>query len=155
MTPPAIGQYWPGQGGHYAGIIRDTATNQQWHLILAEQKLEGTWGEYGEKIEGEFSYTDGAANTALMAAAEPDNNTLAQIKAIDADGHQDFYLPAQKELNLIYINLQDQCDKRWHWSSTQSSSSYAWYQDFENGDQYIDYEASQLAVLAVRRLPIE
>lgn len=154
MTPPAIGQYWPGQGGHYAGIIRDTATNQQWHLILATQKLEGTWGEYGEKIEGEFSYTDGAANTALMTAAEPDNKAIAQIKAIDTDGHQDFYLPAQKELNLIYINLQDQCDKRWHWSSTQYSSNCALNQHFEYGYQYIRGKDSKLAVRAVRRLPI-
>lgn len=38
---PAIGQPWPEQGGIYAGIIRDTKTNQQWHLIMAAPALTG------------------------------------------------------------------------------------------------------------------
>lgn len=151
--PPAIGNYWSGQGGIYAGVIRNPASNKKWHLILETEQQKLAWGEYGEKIEGASCYWDGEANTKVLLT---NNKCPAATWAAsrNVDGHNDFYLPAQRELNLICTNLHDRCDKAWHWSSTQYSAFYAWYQDFEYGDQYLYDKASEFAVRAVRRLPI-
>lgn len=153
-NPPPIGHQWPEQGGFYAGVIRDTKTNKQWHLVMAASAIEGIWGNYGNEIPGEFSFTDGQANTALIRAAEPENELLKAIDELDC-GHTDFYLPAQKELNLLYINLQDLCEERAHWSSTQYSALSAWSQYFVVGYQGFNLKDDRFAARAVRRLPIE
>lgn len=148
---PAVGTYWQGQGGLYAGIIRNPTSDEKWHLIVATNQNKLVWGEYGEKIEGASSYWDGAANTKAMLA----NNkcpAATWCASLNIDGHSDFYLPAQRELNLICINLHDRCDKAWHWSSTQYSASRAWNQNFEDGYQHASLKDNQLAVRAVRRI---
>lgn len=161
---PAIGQYWKGKGGIYAGIMRDG--NRQWHLILASESIEpviddkyqisncafkGTWGQYPNKIAGEFSRNDGQHNTQLILAAEPENNLALSITSLNIDGHNDFYLPAQCENNLLFINLREHLTQQWHWSSTQYSARHAWSQDFADGDQDIDGKDFSLAARAVRR----
>lgn len=157
-TPPKIGDYWPGQGGIYAGIIRDPATKQQWHLIMHEQEITSTeWGGYGHAINAN-SYYDGLANTTAMKAMEVTGlhfPILKHISNLHIDGHSDFYLPAQRELNLLFINLNDLCGKVFHWSSTQCSADCAWLQGFEQGRQRISLKDSSLAAPAVRRLPIQ
>lgn len=154
-TPPAIGQYWLGQGGYYAGIVRDG--DHQWHVIAADKTLghiESEWGTYGETITGEFSRRDGQHNTALILAAEPDNKIASHFTALLIDGHKDFYWPSQFEQNLCCINLPEHFTPEWHWSSTQRSAHYAWFQGFGDGYQYFDGKDSSLAARAVRRLPI-
>lgn len=164
---PAIGQYWAGQGGFYAGIMRDG--DRQWHLILAAElvdatadnskprtgKIESKWGTYGETIPGEFSRRDGQHNTALILAAEPDNKIASHFTALLIDGHKDFYWPSQFEQNLCCINLQEHFISEWHWSSTQFSAHGAWDQHFEDGYQYVGNKSHSLAARAVRRLIIE
>ena len=153
-APVSIGEYWPGQGGIYAGIMRDG--DHQWHLILADQStIKTTWGEYPSEIPGEFSRRDGLANTRLILAAEPQNTAALQCTQLIIDSHQDYYWPAQCENNLLFANLPEHLEKCWHWSSTQYSSDTAWGQGFEYGYQTIRIKGSKLAVRAVRRLPIE
>jgi hypothetical protein len=41
-----------------------------------------------------------------------------------------------------------------YWSSTQYSDSYAWYQGFDNGDQYNDSKGAELRARAVRLIPV-
>lgn len=154
LHPPAIREYWQGQGGFYAGIVCDIKTNQRWHLILAEGYAETTWGGYGQTCDGADSFTDGAQNTQQLLADSNEHPAAQWAASLEIDGHKDFYLPAQKELNLIYINLQDKCAKKYHWSSTQFSSNRAWLQHFEHGYQSIGRKDHQLAVRAVRRLPL-
>lgn len=151
VKPPQIGSYWQGQGGFYAGVIRDTKTNERWHLILAEGQTEATWGGYDQKCEGADSFTDGIQNTQRLHSDSQDHPAAQWTSSLEIDGHSDFYLPAQKELNLIYTNLQDKCAPRWHWSSTQYSATHAWDQGFENGYQDFDDKDTTLAVRAVRR----
>jgi len=171
LTPPRIGQYWPGQGGMYAGIIRDG--ENQWHLILGSETIEpvcandhdrysikhcafkGTWGAYPNKIAGEFSRNDGQHNTALILAAEPDNYLANAITSLSIDGHNDYYWPAQCENNLLFINLRKQLAPRRHWSSTNNSADGAWTQSFEDGYQGLDCKDIRFAARAVRKLPIE
>lgn len=154
LTPPPVGEPWPTQGGIYAGIIRDVKTGNRWHLIMAEGQAKLPWGGYGKSTANATDFTDGAANTKALLEDEHDHPAAKWASSISIDGHEDFYLPAQKELNLLYINLQDKCKQTHHWSSTQFSSLGAWFQDFEDGFQYAGSKANELQVRAVRRLPI-
>jgi hypothetical protein len=147
------GEYWPGEGGIYLGIIRDG--DKHYHLFMATAAFEGPWGEYGNDIEGEFSRVDGAHNMQLILAAEPDNALCNAIKNHEADGHNDFHLPAEFENNLICINAREHVESVWHWSSTQDDARRAWFQVFESGFQFIFSKYHQRAARAVRRLLIQ
>ncbi len=143
------GEYWPGEGGIYLGIIRDG--DKHYHLFMATAAFEGPWGEYGNEIEGEFSRVDGAHNMQLILAAEPDNVLCNAIKNHEADGHTDFHPAAEFENNLICINAREHVEPVWHWSSTQCDAYYAWYQAFSTGRQNIFNKDCERAARAVRR----
>jgi hypothetical protein len=166
MTQLIIGQYLPAKGGIYAGIIRNPDNGQQWHLFLGTETeakptadkyeiahcaFHGTWGKYPNEIAGGFSRNDGQHNTALILAAEPENNLALSITGLNIDGHTDFYWPAQCEQNLLFINLREHFIQRWHWSSTQYSARRAWIQTFGDGYQDIHDKDDSLAARAVRR----
>ncbi len=156
LAIPSVGSHWEGQGGIYAGIIRDPATGNQWHLILAQDTgIETEWSEDYNEIDGEFSDNDGLHNTRLILAADPNNTAANYCANLLIDGHQDFYWLAPAELNLVRANLRDHCEPVAHWSSKQFSSDSAWYQHFAYGHQRINCKDEVLAVRAVRRLPIQ
>ena len=107
--PPKIGEYWPGQGGIYAGVARGLEGAADYHLILC---TEAPKADFKWQAALDFS------------------------KTITADGHSDFRVPTRFESALLYANLQDQFDTdQWHWTSTQFSESHAWLQGFLNGTQ--------------------
>ena len=153
LTPPKLGQYWHGQGGIHIGQILDGDT--VYALIMSTTAFKGEWGTYGTEVDGEFSYANGKHNTQLILAAEPENKLLLEITQHQADGHSDFYLPANFENNIICANAQAHIEKIWHWSSTQYSAGNAWLQDFVDGGQYVYNKGYTLAARAVRRLIIE
>lgn len=173
LTPPRVGEYWPGQGGYYAGIIRDG--DRQWHLLLASELIEVTsmdspqaefirnasqpviaaWGDYGTELAGEFSQRDGMHNTYLILASDSENQIASHCTALLIDGHKDFYWPSQRELSLLHANLPEHFEKTWHWSSSQFSARHAWAQDFEFGTQYFGSKDDKLAAQAVRRILID
>jgi hypothetical protein len=125
-TIPAIGEYWPGQGGIYAGLCRGRDGEADYHLILCK-----------EASEQEFKWQD----------------ALDHAKTIEADGHKDFMVPTRWESALLYANLQDQFDTDyWHWTSTQDSETYAWGQLFDGGSQYYNYKVYERRCRFVRRL---
>ena len=106
-----------------------------WHLIVPvgpEYALKDVaWGEYGQTIAGADSRFDGLANTVAMAAA---GSALAQsIRALPGG---DCYIPSRAELALCQAILHAHFERDWHWSSTQYSANYAWYQ--EGSDREID-----------------
>ena len=155
ITPPRIGDYWNGQGGYYAGIVRDG--KHQWHLLLAAKSvghIESEWGKYSNNIRGDFSARDGLQNTCLILASEPENEIANHFTALLIDGHKDFYWPAKFEQNLICINLPEEISPEWHWSSTQYSAYLAWFQHFEDGTQGFDFKYCRYAARAVRRILI-
>lgn len=156
LTPPLPGEYWHGQGGYYAGIIHNPENGARWHLIMAPMAFgPAEWMEKHERIENANCFYDGLANTQYMVASEHDHPIINHIVNAQIEGHFDYYPPAQRELNLLCINLNHLCEKVWHWSSTQYDANNAWVQDFSHGFQYIDTKDSQLAARAVRRLPIQ
>ena len=63
-------------------------------------------------------------------------------------------LPTRAEQALLFANLKDQFEPRWHWSCEQAGPSLAWGQYFGNGDQYDFNRSYEGRARAVRRLEI-
>lgn len=147
---PQIGDYWPGQGGFYAGDMRgDDGT--VYGLIVSDcdvAKDVGTaaWGPSGKH---ELSEWDGLDNTQKLAA----NHPAAKLAAThSADQHNDFYLPARRELQLACATVPHLFGTDdWYWSSTPRSEDYAWAVDFEGGNASSHRRRYEFRVRPVRR----
>jgi len=102
--------------GFYAGRIM--IDNQAFAIIVAP-KNEGEhpdtqWHDNYDSIEGATSYFDGLANTNAMVEA---GSTLAKwARELRIGGNDDWYLPSQDELEIIYRNLKP---------NTRENSCYA------------------------------
>ncbi len=145
---PTLGQLWEGQGGIYTGVILGD-DDQAYHLILADKEFNGEWGNRGTEIEGADSRNDGQANTKAMVEAGLE--LAKEVSAFEADGHSDFYLPSQCELNLCFANTRKHFEKEYYWSSTQFSANLGWVQHFYHGNQCLNVKLEQLRARAVRR----
>lgn len=93
-------------GGFYAGRIQ--IGDQVFALIVAP-KAEGQhddieWIDDYQAVPGAQSYNDGRANTTAMAEAGSDLAKWARDLRIA--GFDDWYLPSQDELEIIYRNLK-------------------------------------------------
>lgn len=153
---PNIGEYWRGQGGVYAGMMRGQDGQPDYHLIVPTDPVanvqEIAWGGYDHDEPDAKSDFDGLANTLALCESERDHPAAKWAAGLVIDGHADFYLPARRELSLCYANVPELFDKEWHWSSTQYSRTNAYGQDFEDGGQYLTGKHSRLRARAVRRL---
>ncbi|WP_025917701.1 DUF1566 domain-containing protein [Herminiimonas sp. CN] len=189
----------PFDGGFYAGRIN--VDGQAFALIVAPkaggEQDDTAWNDSNKAVEGATSHADGHANTQAMAAA---GSKLAQwARDLRIAEHDDWYLPAQDELEIIYRNLkpgteenylyarsginlsavpstypytselpaqtaaeafqegsEQAFDDAWYWTSTQNAAydSYAWVQNFVNGNQGTSHKSGEYRARAVRRLLI-
>ena len=119
---PSIGEYWSGQGGIYAGLMRGENGAPDYHLIVPAgpeaYAQEITWGGNGKEEAGAKSTHDGAANTAALIASKHSHPAAKWAAQLTIDGHSDFYLPARRELRLCWINAPELFEDGWYWSST-------------------------------------
>lgn len=123
-----VGQYAEGQGGIYIGV-----TAQGRHLFAAVAPLDGVFefGGYGDDLEG-CSDLDGAENTRKLL--ERGDHPAAQAASeYSADGHNDFYLPAHRELLQVVAIEGFDASVGDVWTSTPYGSFYAWAVYFETG----------------------
>lgn len=152
---PAVGEYWEGQGGVYAGFIRGESGAPGWHLIVPTHPSATNdsikWGPYNIDV-GVASHTDGRANTTALALLGDEYQAATWATNLEIEGHRDFYLPARRELALAEVNLADHFVKGWYWSSTQYSADYAWSQYFGDGYQSSAHKGNPGRARAVRRL---
>ena len=127
-TPPKIGQYWPGQGGIYAGLAAGRDGAPDYHLIVADSATKDADWEAAKKWAG----------------------------GLTAEGHDDFALPSRKEQALLFANVAGLFDPEWYWSGEAyaSDAGYAWCQYFLSGDQDFARFDSKLRARAVRRLTV-
>ncbi len=108
---PSIGA--PMTGGFYVGRIR---VDGQFFALIVAPKDEGehkdsAWISRGKDVPGAKSYFDGHANTLAMAAAGSKLAKWAQDLRIG--GAEDWYLPAQDELEILYRHLKPTTEKNW------------------------------------------
>lgn len=137
LTPPAPGEYWPGQGGHYICTLPALLGLPQRHLIAGEGEAEDL--AYGPEINvpGATSHVDGPANTAALLATGKDHPAAKWASEYTADGHADFHLPARLDMLMAYLCAPQLFKKSgWYRTSTQSSRINAFVQDFEDGNSF-------------------
>ncbi|WP_338791176.1 DUF1566 domain-containing protein [Pseudomonas sp. AE27] len=149
LTPPAIGEYWPGQGGIYAGI-RQYAEGLCHVIFAARDAGKHAYGEHGTEVEA-TSRTDGHQNTLVLAGRNGSHPAAGAAFGFTCDGHSDFYLPAIAELSHAWANIPEHFEPDWYWSSSQRSATNAFTMHFGAG--YQDYYGKdyELRVRPVRR----
>ena len=128
--PPLLGTSMG--GGFYAGRIR--IESQVFALIVAPRALgevsDKKWITRDKDVPSAASYFDGLANTKAMADAGSKSAKWAQdLRIGDAD---DWYLPAQDELEIMYRNLKPGTCENYCWmrsginlSAVESGRPYA------------------------------
>ncbi|MHC5351658.1 Lcl C-terminal domain-containing protein [Metapseudomonas furukawaii] len=155
-VPPAIGQYWHGQGGVYAGLVRGEDGHPDYHLVVptdaSATAKEVAWGAAGESEDGAGYARDGLANTRALCDSEHDHPAAQWAASLEIEGHRDFYLPSRFELALCYANVRELFEERWHWSSTQCSPNHAWLRGFDAGTQLSARKDNAYRARAVRRV---
>lgn len=134
---PPLGAYWPGEGGHNAGLVRGENGKPDYYLIVAPGGAEfrAEYGGYEHNTEGVDSASDGMANTLALLADSVEHPVARLVSEYTADGHTDFYLAARRELQVAEANVPELFSKGYHWSSTQYSADTAFIVDFEGGWQ--------------------
>ncbi|MBX7274584.1 DUF1566 domain-containing protein [Pseudomonas sp. ERGC3:05] len=130
LTPPAIGEIWPGQGGIYAGIRQ--YSEGLCHVIFAADDL-GPYPWSNTSFDLITSRVDGRENTEALNACEHSNPAAEHACNYGADGHQDFYLPSIGELSHAWLYTPESFAKEAYWSSSQRSAYGAYTVDFEDG----------------------
>ena len=153
QTPPARGEYWTGQGGHYICTLPALMGLPARHLIAGKEQTQATFGPY-EEVTGCSSHIDGPANTKALLAHG--GHPAAQwATAHTADGHSDFHLPAKLDLVMAHICAPHLFDKEgYYWTSTQGSRGNAFVQGFEFGYSNWGYEGDAHRVRAFRWIPL-
>ena len=148
--PPALGEYWPGQGGIYAGVRQ--YPEGLCHVIFAATDVgKHTYGEYGTEVDA-VSRHDGRENTAILVSRDGSHPAADAAYAFTCDGHSDFYLPSIGELNHAWQYIPESFEGDWYISSTQRSADIAYYMGFEDGWLYGDDEIDERLARPVRRI---
>ncbi len=152
---PAIGEYWPGEGGVNGGLF--PGGDKPYYLIVptgSDAEATHKWGGYGEELSGASCAWDGKANTAYLANSNREHDhPAAQFCAnFERDGHRDFYLMARREASFLEITMPEVFTQAYHWTSTQRSADNAFAMHFGGGSQSSRAKVSELRVRPVRRL---
>jgi hypothetical protein len=109
----------PFGGGYFAGYISHSADGNPTHALIMAPRATGAtgtgytlttnlaWKTTQTTTANTTSTFDGAANTAAMVAAGIADHPAAQFCVnLSIGGHEDFYLPAQLELDIAYFNFK-------------------------------------------------
>jgi len=159
ISAPAIGEYWPGQGGVNAGLMRgENGAPDYWLIVPTHESVKGkklSFGGYEVDEPEAASRRDGLANTLHLVEGSGQEHPTAQwCDGLTVEGHKDLYLPAIDELALCMANVPELFEKEWHWSSSQRSAYIAFTMYFDDGSQLYYGKYLELRVRPVRRLPI-
>jgi len=156
---PALGEYWPGQGGIYAGIMPDYVGTQPRFLIFAtDEAVDLSWGGIGSTEAGAHDTDNGLRNTRHLTGctralhAHDAANFAAHY---EKDGHRDFYLPSKRELDVAYETIADTFDRKdWYWSSTEQSQTMAYGRNFGDVELPSSFKHTKGRVRLVRSLAV-
>ncbi|TDV04656.1 DUF1566 domain-containing protein [Paraburkholderia caballeronis] len=152
---PTIGEYWEGQGGALVNLRpADDSEKLSFLICSTDEARDLEWGSYGKRVKGADDRYDGRANTLALVNAATSHPAAEWCAEYSKDGHSEFYLPAQRELNLAYASCPRVFSPEWYWSSTQFSATNAWDQTFGGGYQYGALKTRKGRVRAFRRFSI-
>lgn len=149
---PAIGEYWPGEGGVNGGLF--PGGDKPYYLIVptgSDAEAAHEWGGYGDELNGANSPWDGQANTADLVSVDTSHPAAQFCAAFEREGHKDFYLMARREATFLEITVPDLFAKAYHWTSTQRSAYTAYLMDFEDGWLYVNGKSDERLARPVRR----
>ncbi|MCL1959385.1 MAG: DUF1566 domain-containing protein [Spirochaetes bacterium] len=168
-----VGDAGPGGGKvFYASKTGFTMTdnNQLCHYLEAAPSDQSTTLLWASSSHTSTSITGtgtaigtGRKNTALILATDANAPAAKACKDYTVNGLTGWFLPSKDELDLMYKNLAQKglggfktimdntnCTNR-YWSSSQSTNTYAWDQDFSDGEQYgSSKDGNKYSVRAVR-----
>lgn len=158
MTPhsvPPLGAIWPGEGGVNAGLVRGHGGTPDYYLIVPtgdDAEFEDlAYGLRAVEVEGANSPWDGLANTRALLASGKHHPAAMAAAGFARDGHNDYYLPARRELQVAEANVPEVFSKVLHWSSSQYSAYYAYLMYFSDGHQGFNDKDYEARVRPVRR----
>lgn len=106
-APPKTGEPWPGQGGIYAGMMRNPG-GRDYHLIYPTAEMGGEhesvrWSEDDDAdIDGADNEWDGLKNTRALVESDADCPAAEWAAGLVIEGHADYYLPSRRELALAW-----------------------------------------------------
>lgn len=97
-------------------------------ILVASQMADNQMGNFAAKVCADYSITDGGVT------------------------YGDWYLPSKYELNLLFMqkSVVGNLAINYYWSSTEYSSSQAWFQYFYSGGQLFNVKSSTYYVRAIR-----
>ncbi len=153
-TQLRIGEFSLEDGGVFAGIMRGERGQPDYCLFVPTDETASAilqYGGAGAELTGASSDFDGLANTLALCNSGQDFYAAQFTKELVIGEHNDFYLPARRELSLCYANVPELFETRWHWSSTQYSANFAYVQNFGEGRQNFNHKVTGYRVRAVRR----
>jgi hypothetical protein len=156
-------EYRIGDTGPAGGIIfyvREGAAPGEWQYLEAAPRdlPKAQWGREGFFI-GTLSGTGlGKRNTEFIVKVLQkggETGRAAQLCAgYELNGYRDWFLPSKDELDLMYKNLKTKglggFSNDYYWSSSEDGNSYACFQDFSDGEQYLSSKGFTYSVRAVR-----
>jgi hypothetical protein len=153
LTPPALGEVWPGQGGIRVATIPAMLGMPARHVIASSEEISLKFGPYVE-VPGASSHVDGRANTGALFDHDDDHPAAQWAHEYTADGHTDFFLPARFDLLMAHLQAPQAFKDGWHWTSTQGDRSSAFAQHFTSGYSGWNGKDFEFRVRAVRTIQL-
>ncbi len=149
-------------GTVYAGITPDGSVPM--YVPPSDQSAAAYWGTHSF-ITGSTSLTDGDGNSADVYAhvmtGDGDNNpndgdtpnAFVLCNDLNFGGHNDWYLPARDELNVLYTNeaaIGGFNTSVYYWSSSENNMGTARRQIFNSGSQATNWKYTAYAIRCAR-----
>ena len=142
----------PGDTGYDAsvqhGLIAASA-DQSGGIAWYNNSTYTTTGATATALGTGLANTDAIiANQGIVATSY----AAGLARAYNGGGYTDWYLPSKDELNKLYIAkaFVGGFSTGYYWSSSEISSTSAWYQNFGNGYQGSNGKSNTAGVRAVR-----
>ena len=149
-------------GGKIAYILQpsdagyDPTTTHGLVATTLDISSSSDWGCWNSSIVGADGTSIGMGNqntNDIMSGCSTAGIAARICGDLNQGGYSDWYLPSKDELNKLYLNrnaIGGFTSYNAYWSSSESSNTHAWYQDFLNGSQSAINKTNSILVRAVR-----